>query len=344
MSEKTRIVQLPTRVTRERADNETTRIAALHAERRRADPAILFAKHEAKLHEALEQLGPGTAVFALSESHGLAGQLWLEASADEVRAGSVGRHGAADLYLPFDQELSLRHLAVVVRLHGGAPVTRVMDLRTGDGFYDERAERHSAVESDGVMVLAAASWWLFVFPTGGPAPWTKGAKDAFASLPERVFEAPLAEAQAQGAKGPKAKVHSQRPAASRERSYVTPYRAPVDTSTEAPVSPGEHTAGHLVIDRDEGEVRIPVGPSALDRGVMLGRYSRCDDAKIFSDDRISRVHALVMRIEGGVWIFDLGSTNGTYGSANEEFRARQLHSGESFQLAVALTLRWEEPN
>jgi hypothetical protein len=57
---------------------------------------------------------------------------------------------------------------------------------------------------------------------------------------------------------------------------------------------------------------IAVDDVALRTGVLLGRYPRCDincDNAPMSE-LISRVHALFLTVDGGVRVFDTGSTNG----------------------------------
>jgi pSer/pThr/pTyr-binding forkhead associated (FHA) protein len=77
----------------------------------------------------------------------------------------------------------------------------------------------------------------------------------------------------------------------------------------------------------------PVGERALTNGILLGRYERCDGhgSRILARRGISRVHALVVAVDGAICVLDLGSTNGTWLDGSE-IRVARLSPGSTFRL------------
>lgn len=342
MSDGTRIVRLRPGIDREKLANDTTRVGGPLDVTGLVlgDPERLFNVYQEEMHPIVAARGPGVAVFALSKRRGLEGHLWLEAPEQGARSGSVGRHSAADLCLPDDEALALRHLAIVVRRVKGTSLVRVIDLRTREGLRDERQQPLHAVESAGLLILSVASYWLVVVPTGMPPPWDPKADSPWSTLPERK----LTELE-QGPPPEYVKLAGGRRKSYREISWATPLRAAMDTTFEALIVENEPPAGHLIVRApSEKPVRIPVGAVALRRGILLGRYSRCDQRELFSDNRISRVHALILELDGTPWIFDVGSTNGTSLDGETDLRAQELvHRGQVY-LANTVTLGWELPS
>ena len=52
----------------------------------------------------------------------------------------------------------------------------------------------------------------------------------------------------------------------------------------------------------------------LSTGILIGRYTRCDKAfqPFLTINSISRIHSLIVEVEGRMYIIDTASTNGTY--------------------------------
>lgn len=88
----------------------------------------------------------------------------------------------------------------------------------------------------------------------------------------------------------------------------------------------EKTKTGAVVYRDQGGFRrryashpLPEDPvivscseEDLRRGLLLGRYRRCDGAnELIRSDKVSRVHAMLVTRRGRTWLIDVGSTNGT---------------------------------
>lgn len=74
---------------------------------------------------------------------------------------------------------------------------------------------------------------------------------------------------------------------------------------------GEALGGSLVLRARSGAHRVEVDAEQLRRGVLIGRSRRCVLGRGFDEnDGLSRVHALVMRVEEGVFALDLASRYG----------------------------------
>ncbi|MBX7096848.1 MAG: FHA domain-containing protein [Myxococcaceae bacterium] len=271
---------------------------------------------------------PGVMVFAVTGDLGLAGALWLEAS-EVLRGGCIGRHSCADLCLPYEETLSLRHLLVLTRRDGARTRVRVLDLRSEDGLFDERGERAGELETDGPLVVGAAGWWFFLFPTGEERPWRLDALKPWETLTPRVFSRHDSHAS-------RLELQS---CTRRDVTLVGRAAGPVSIAQGSLVEGAELPAGTLQLSCGGGELSVSVGAHALERGVLLGRDTRCDGSSILGDQRISRVHALLVRSPTGrVVLFDLGSTNGTH-SNGQERRMLPVDS-QSVSLAEVATVRW----
>ena len=275
---------------------------------------------------------PGVAVIAVEETTGRAtGLLRLRARIERHVASIIGRHDECDLFLNGNDELALRHLVVIVdpvqsyRANDASVRYRILDLRTSDGFVDESDRRLRGLRCEGPAILRCGGHALFVIPLGDPTDWPASAEDAWACLPERVYfdevdrfpEGSLPRMQAQGTD-----VHSlPRPSG---RGSETPYnekrnlRHSVITRTSGPRDTGMglidsgDLAGTLELIGPSQRDTIRVGHDALRDGVLIGRYARCDGARGLADDTsLSRVHALLIEIDGSVLVIDTASRNGT---------------------------------
>ena len=76
---------------------------------------------------------------------------------------------------------------------------------------------------------------------------------------------------------------------------------------------------------------------------LLGRYDRCEagGTPVLEDEMISRVHALVVEVDGRPLIVDLGSVNGLW-SGDTRVRVHELRRGEEIGLGRnSVRVRWE---
>ncbi len=97
---------------------------------------------------------------------------------------------------------------------------------------------------------------------------------------------------------------------------------------------GGGLAGHLEVG---GRTRA-LDTGGLTRGVSIGRAERCD-VVVPGDDRVSRVHAVLLRFCGAALIIDTGSTNGLW-CGEKEVGIAALTDGARFTLGADIELRW----
>jgi pSer/pThr/pTyr-binding forkhead associated (FHA) protein len=90
-------------------------------------------------------------------------------------------------------------------------------------------------------------------------------------------------------------------------------------------SPGEPSAARVLL-------RIVAGPASgqtFEVGRAGATMGRSPDISIrMSDERLSRRHAQIQFKDGGYWLADLGSSNGTYVNQHRLSAPHQLRSGD----------------
>jgi hypothetical protein len=278
----------------------------------------LFVAHYGEIRRFCREMrSAGVAVIAVHvPSCRLAGRLWLGAQAGRPSAAVIGRHRFAELLLRDDAEMSLRHLAVIlhpVRSWGrGDWRLSVLDLRTHRAFEDEAGRRLEGVRCEGPALLSCGEYALFFLQTGDRGDFPPLAADAWAMLPERVY---LDERGAEPDRWARRRVRRDaRPfaeARGEAHSLVTAIRGPV-RADDALLREGEAQVGTLRIATDAGRRRLAVGRAATERGILLGRYARCDSSDLLADIGVSRTHLLVISIEGTLYAIDTASTCGSY--------------------------------
>jgi hypothetical protein len=233
----------------------------------------------------------------------------------------IGRHTRCGLRL-VDPDVSLRHL-VVHWAPAPSPTIRLWDLRTGRPFFTEDAQPSAAVVAEGVLFASVGRHMLIFVPL--PAPVAADAASAWAQLPRRRFES--------------ARVARHRiPGTGPQTSTVTHTLPPLVFGTE----PGDVVAasGRVLVELPEGRTDRWISEEQLDRGLLFGRYDRCQLA-IDGDDGLSRVHLLVVRIEDRLWAIDTASTNGTRHNGIA-VSASLLGAHASLLLARRCIVHWAE--
>lgn len=126
---------------------------------------------------------------------------------------------------------------------------------------------------------------------------------------------------------------------------ITSLRGPARASIEL-VGADEQRLGALHLSAGADVQTLVLGERALDAGVLLGRYERCDThgAKIIDIDGISRIHVLLIRIDDVLYAVDTASTNGTYLARGDEIRIVNLGGGTELVLGDDLArMEWRSP-
>ena len=359
---KTRVVHLEGGQHRDNHENPETRVLMLDALATQARFRRLFLMHYESLRRrslAFGQLGLAIAAVELS-SKKMAGMICLAAKPDVANSAIVGRHSMTDLYLDGDASLSLRHLAVIL-----APLSnidevrfRVLDLRTQTSFYDENDNKLEALVAEGPLFLRCGGYALFFLLTGDATSWPESADDAWAMIPERVYlEATEAEPDRwkrrrpprrrthhEGRKGHERKETQSDNDKAMTATKVQGVRGPIRAHARL-VGNDESPLGSLRIRTESGSESMPMGQQAARRGILLGRYERCDvdGSRLLTSDNISRVHLLVVDVSGRLYAIDTASTNGTWRTDEDhEVRVMPLDLGVELSLGNDLVyLRWQ---
>ena len=132
-----------------------------------------------------------------------------------------------------------------------------------------------------------------------------------------------------------------RAAADRSHSLITLLPRPI-TMVESVGSFHADAVGLLGAARDGERVRVPVRAADLRAGVLVGRADKCGDGglRALLTIRVSRVHAVVIELEGRTMLYDCASTNHTYVGGRA---VRSVELGDApVQLAgdEGIELRW----
>lgn len=364
---KTRVIHLQEGQERGDARNLRTAVVVGQGPAAERSPLDLLAAVWRDVRAVIGSLGaPGVAVVAVDgQRRRVAGSMCIAAKPGQVNAGVVGRHGQCDLFLEGDGALSLRHLVVLVDPlrgwddPGAAPGWdvryRLIDLRTSAGFRDEDGRQLEAATVEGPAFVFVGRYALFCFPTGAADAWPEDAAAAVAALPPRLYSDERDAEPDRWRRGRHARrgdnpwaegsnVAGDSELADRRSSVITrvtsvsgPARARVDDP-----GVGDELLGTIEVQSRLGQDQVRVGAQSAERGLLLGRYRRCDTAGAtsLSLEKISRVHLLVVRVGDELWAIDTASTNGV-AVAGSGVRVHRLQAGEELALADgAGAVRW----
>lgn len=101
----------------------------------------------------------------------------------------------------------------------------------------------------------------------------------------------------------------------------------------------EPLVGRVELGSAFGVRSATFGNAALGRGLLIGRAARCDVVSPINS--VSRVHAVLLRLEEELFIIDAGSTNGTW-RVDREVKIDRLHDGDVVMLGQDVTLCWRD--
>jgi hypothetical protein len=308
----------------------------------------LFVENYGRIRDVCEEYKRRGLAIVAADNSGVAGTACISAKRGRVNAAIIGRHGMTDLYLESDSALSLRHLAVLLHpLQDGEDLRyRVLDLRTGTAFCDERGRRLEAIEAEGPVFVRCGSYTLFFIPTEEEGtPWPEDGEAGWQCIPERVY---LDDAPAEPDRWLRRKLQAlwggvldEPPDKQRRRTIVQTVRGPARACRRL-VDDDDEPLGELQIFSGDSQSTIVIGKSAARAGILFGRYERCDNdgLPVLSNPRISRVHLLLIDVLGTVYAIDTASINGVW-RGEEEVRLTVLEPGQKLRLGDNLaSLHW----
>jgi hypothetical protein len=274
---------------------------------------------------------PGVALVAVDRHGTVAGTLTLASRASGINAGVIGRHGRCDLYLAGDDQLSLRHASIIVDEHGSY---RFIDLRTGSGLRDAAGRRHDGVASTEEAVVAIGDHVVVARARrdpdlGGPmrSPWAPPLALGTKIHDDAPPSGPGPHATGSGAIG------ARNPADDAAARMAITITGPITRTGGALLGSDESRLAILELADAGSREQWPVGERALSNGILLGRYERCDGhgSRILARRGISRVHAIVLAVDGAPYVLDLGSTNGTWIDGTE-IKCARIAPGATIRL------------
>lgn len=101
----------------------------------------------------------------------------------------------------------------------------------------------------------------------------------------------------------------------------------------------ERPVGRVELGSAFGGRVASFGNAALERGVLVGRSERCD--VLTSIESVSRVHAVLLRLDEELFVIDAGSTNGTW-RLDHPVKIDRLRDGDVLTLGHDVTLGWRD--
>jgi hypothetical protein len=283
----------------------------------------------------------GCLIVAASPS-AIEGAAWIETKPGSINSAILGRHTYADIVLAGGADTTLRQIAAILvqdDAHRKATV-RLMDLRTSSGMVDERNRRLDSLEVDGPVALGCASHRVLVFPTSrASTQWPIDPESAWKTIPERAYRG--IEADPDALPWPAVDFESDVEQRASTTTLLTSIPGALRFRARM-VDPNEEPRGELVVSSDEGYARVIAGRRALQRGILIGRYERCDigGAPFLKNKCLSRVHVIIIEIRSRLYAIDAASKNGLWIDAH---RVRHCSLDEGRELSLArgsAFLRW----
>ena len=276
--------------------------------------AAIFRKHFAALRAAhAAQPHEGVLVAAIDSSGVFDAHAHLRLPSSGIAHLVLGRHERCDVVLPRDPDVSLRHLLVRATRSASGIRLRAIDLRSRVGLIAEDGKRCEAMAADGPLFMKIGSYTLFLLPTGPRlAAWSSDPDETW-----RLFSACPAEIL---------------PPAQPLKSRAAPAPGAVKLATIT-IQSSSPQAGDLTTTH-------AVWSDQLERGILVGRDDRCSHGGV-DEGNLSRVHLVLLSVEGEVWGIDTASTNGTKVLHGQPFRQIRLSGEVHFLLADTLHLRWQ---
>jgi hypothetical protein len=326
------------RANRRRSGDTRTRMALTTP-----NPIESFAQAFARLWPDLDPLYrslPGDGLLIAAARAGRAIEAYLHIAFDDASERPefvvVGRHSACDLRLGQDDSISLRHVMISAERRSGELRVRLLDLATDAGILTEDGQRCCGLGADGAAFVGLGQYKLFLLPTGSlaPLPWGPTAAETWAAIPERVY----VDQRSAGTSPERAPRVRLVPSDDRH-GIATQILDPPTALHESKPPLGARGArvGRIGLQAGAACESYDVHSADLARGLLVGRYDRCTVGA--EDDRLSRVHLLLIRDRDGCWAVDTASSNGTTVDG-DRIRQVALDAPAQLCLGTAITVTW----
>lgn len=275
----------------------------------------------------------GLLCVAAREDGTLASYVHLPILSEQGAFGVIGRHDCCALTLK-DDEISLRHALVRVNRQGlGEARVRLIDLGSSNTFRTEDGQVCKSVLAEGPLFVHLLGYQLYLFPTGTLAPsrWETTPEATWNSFPERVYlDQRIPERMNRENKRPPAQ-----PGRVRRQTYMT--LLPAAQHLRAKPGAGGQIVGTILLSAENTQIAHRVSLEDLERGVLIGRYERCQLAG--ASHSLSRVHLVLLRDGNDIWAVDTASLNGTIVD-NQKISAIVLDREIELRLPAGMGMRW----
>jgi hypothetical protein len=268
----------------------------------------------------------------------------------------VGRHTRCHLTLEQDPGVSLRHLLVRLYLRplDLVPVFRVLDLCTDAGFMTADGRGTRGLVGAGHGMFRVGEYLVFLISNQDEA-WPDDPEKAWERLQAREF--PTTECEAFRSSDDLVSAGQLRPrlriskserverlsGSSRDPNHSCFARILGPEYVEDHTPGPEGTRAYLKLREPWGglDLRVDLLASQLRRGVLIGRYDRCElgGKRVGFPQEISRVHLILLEDEGRVYAIDAASSNGCAVSG-VSFTTRELTGPAKIDLSTVI-VEWE---
>jgi hypothetical protein len=197
-------------------------------------------------------------------------------------------------------------------------------------------------------MLRFASQTALLFPTGGSEePWPEEGHAAWQKIPERThLECATAHPERWF------DLADRRPRRAPEALDASGGPPTVSTSFPGPAFPlpalldrdmagTDCVRGEIIVRCAKRRVSLRMGETAMRQGVLLGRYDRCDNGgvAVLADERLSRVHLLLVEMGGAFYAVDTASKNGVW-QGSRRVHVVRLEPGLELTLADQASVEW----
>ena len=274
----------------------------------------------------------GLLCVAAREDGTLAAYVHLPILNERGAFGVIGRHDCCGLTLK-DEDISLRHALVRVTRQGlGEARVRLIDLGSSNTFRTEDGQVCKSVLAEGPLFVHLLGYQLYLFPTGSIAVsrWEQTADATWSSFPERVYlDQRIPERMNREAR------RSAPAGRARRQTYMT--LLPAAQHLRAKPGAGGHIVGTILLAAENTQIAHRVSAEDLERGVLIGRYERCQLAG--ASHSLSRVHLVLLLDGGDIWAVDTASLNGTIVDG-QKISAIVLDRELELKLPAGMGMRW----